>query len=202
MQIPFFTSQQSPTFISKLALSVMHGLGWKIRYNGLPTAHGVMIFYPHTSNWDFVYGMLTKLAITFPLKFLVKEKLFHGVTGFFIGGFVRFCGGEPIERGVSSGAIPKLAQRMQQADWFWLALTPEGTRSYTDYWRSGFYHIALTAKVPLACAYIDYEKKEIGICQFLDLTGDEAADLAQIQTAYQHVHGKYQQQQGKITFKN
>jgi len=202
MQIPFFTSEQSPTFFSKLALSFLHRLGWKIRYNGLPAARGVMIFYPHTTNWDFFYGMLTKLAIAFPLKFLVKEKLFRGVTGFFIGGFVRFCGGEPIERGVSSGAIPKLAQRMRQADWFWLAITPEGTRSHTPYWRSGFYHIALSAKVPLACAYIDYEKKEIGICQFLDLTGDEAADLAQIQAVYQHVKGKYVDKHGSITFKH
>ncbi len=202
MEIPFFTSEQSPTFFSRLALSVLHGLGWKLRYNGLPAARGVMIFYSHTSNWDFFYGMLAKLAITFPLKFLVKEKLFRGVTGFFIGGFVRFCGGEPIERGVSTGAIPKLAQRMQQADWFWLAITPEGTRSYTEYWRSGFYHIALSAKVPLACAYIDYEKKEIGICQFLELTGDEVADLAQIRAVYQHVHGKYPDQHGAITFRH
>jgi 1-acyl-sn-glycerol-3-phosphate acyltransferase len=201
MQTPIFTSEQAPTTFSKFSLAILHALGWKLHYNGLPGARGVMIFYPHTTNWDFFYGMLAKWAITFPLKFLVKEKLFQGVTGFFIGRFVRYCGGEPIERGVSSGAIPKLAERMQQSDWFWLAITPEGTRSYTPYWRSGFYHIALTAKVPLVCAYIDYAKKEIGIYQPLELTGDEEADLAQIREVYQQSQGKYPDQQGTIAFR-
>jgi 1-acyl-sn-glycerol-3-phosphate acyltransferase len=202
MQTPLFTSDQAPKFSSKLSLAVLNALGWKLRYNGLPANHGVLIFYPHTSNWDFIYGMLVKLAIRFPLKFLVKEKLFKGVTGFFIGGFVRYCGGEPIERGVSSGAIPKLAERMQRADWYWIGITPEGTRKFTPHWRSGFYHIALTAKVPLACAYIDYPKKEIGIYQSLELTGDEAIDLANIRKIYEHAQGKYPDQHGTISFKN
>ncbi|PRC94773.1 1-acyl-sn-glycerol-3-phosphate acyltransferase [Solimicrobium silvestre] len=202
MQTPIFTSQHAPNIFSKISLAALNALGWTLRYDGLPATRGVMIFYPHTSNWDFFYGMLTKWAIAFPLRFLVKEKLFKGVSGFFIGSFVRYWGGEPIERGVSSGAIPHLAQRMQQADWFWLAITPEGTRSYTPYWRSGFYHIALTAKVPLVCAFIDYRRKEIGICQAIELTGDEAVDLAQIQIAYQEMQGKHPQQQGAIEFKH
>lgn len=202
MQTPFFTSEHAPKFSSKLALALLHILGWKLRYNGLPAVRGVMIFYPHTSNWDFFYGMLAKWSIRFPLKFLAKENLFQGATGFFIGSLVRYCGGEPIERSVASGAIPKLAERMQQSDWFWLAITPEGTRGYKPYWRSGFYHIALTAKVPLVCAYIDYEKKEIGIYQSLELTGDETTDLAHIQTIYQQARGKHPNQQGAITFKH
>ncbi|MET3106306.1 1-acyl-sn-glycerol-3-phosphate acyltransferase [Oxalobacteraceae bacterium GrIS 2.11] len=202
MQTPLFTAQQAPQIFSRLALGALHAMGWKLRYDGLPTAHGVMIFYPHTSNWDFFYGMLAKLAINFPLKFLVKEKLFHGVSGFFVGGFVRFCGGEPIERGVSSGAISRLAERMQQANWYWLAIAPEGTRSFVPHWRSGFYHIALSAKVPLVCAFIDYEKKEIGVYRALELTGNEAVDLAQIQSVYQHACGKHPRQQGTITFKH
>ncbi len=202
MATPFFTAQQAPRLYSKLSLAFLQALGWKLRYAGLPAARGVMIFYPHTSNWDFFYGMLAKWAITFPLKFLVKEKLFQGATGYFIGGFVRYWGGEPIERGVSSGAIPKLAERIQQSDWFWLAITPEGTRSYTPYWRSGFYHIALAAKVPVVCAFIDYEKKEIGIYQSLELTGDEEADLAQIRIIYQDACGKFPDKHGAINFRH
>ncbi len=201
MQTPYLTPRDTQKFWSRLALKTLNALGWKLRYDGLPAPRGIMIFFPHTSNWDFFYGMLAKLAIDMPLKFLVKEKLFQGVTGFFIGAFVRYCGGEPIERGVSSGAIPKLAARMQQADWFWLAITPEGTRSYTPCWRSGFYHIALTAKVPLVCAFIDYPSKELGIVQALDLTGDEAADLAAIRQIYQTSRGKYPDQAGTIDFK-
>ena len=202
MQIPFYTSQNTTTLTSRISLSVLHALGWKLRFNGLPAARGVMIFYPHTSNWDFFYGMLAKWAIALPLKFLVKEKLFRGLTGFVLGGLVRFWGGEPIERGVASGSIPKLAQRIQQSAWYWLAIAPEGTRSFTPHLRSGFYHIALSAKVPLVCAYIDYARKEIGLCQILDLSGDEAADLAQIRTAYAQARGRHPGQQGAITFKH
>lgn len=202
MQTPLFTCQQAPRLSSKIALTVLTALGWKLRYNGLPAARGVIIFYPHTSNWDFFYGILAKWATSIPLRFLAKEKLFKGITGFFIGGLMRYWGGEPIERTVSSGAIVQLANRMQQADKFWLAMAPEGTRSYKPYWRSGFYYIALTAKVPLVCAFIDYPNKEIGISGVLELTGDEATDLAQIQSAYQHVQGKHPQQQSPVVLKH
>ncbi len=202
MQTPFFTSGQAPKFRSKIALAVLHALGWKLRFDGLPGSHGVMIFYPHTSNWDFLFGILSKWALAFPLRFLVKEKIFQGLSGVLIGGLMRYWGGEPIERGASQGAIAQLAGRMQQADLFWLVIAPEGTRSYKPYWRSGFYHIALTAKVPLVCAFIDYPKKEIGVRQVLDLTGDEAVDLLKIQAVYQESHGKYPEKQGDITFKH
>ncbi len=202
MQTPYYNKHNSPAFSSRIALSVLHLLGWKLRYDGFPGVRGIIIFYPHTSNWDFLFGMLAKWSINFPLKYLVKESLFKGVTGFFLGGLVRYWGGEPIERGVSSGAIPKLAQRMQSADWFWLAIAPEGTRSHTPYWRSGFYHIALTAKVPLVCAFIDYGKKEIGVSQQVELSGDEAADLARIRAVYQGMTGRHPAQQSAIAFKD
>jgi len=201
MPAPYFTSEHAHKLTSRISLSLLNALGWKLRYNGLPADRGVIIFSPHTSNWDFFYGMLAKWSISFPLKFLAKEKLFQGVTGFFLGSFVRYWGGEAIERGTSTGAIAKLAERMNKADWFWLAIAPEGTRSFTPYWRSGFYHIALTAKVPLVCAFIDYDKKEIGILQQVELSGDEATDLARIQAVYQDVKGKHPDQHGVITFK-
>jgi len=201
MPTAIFTSKDAPHWGAKLSLFVLNSFGWKLRYAGLPGVRGVMIFYPHTCNWDFFWGMLAKWAIAFPLKFLVKEKLFKGVTGFFAGGFVRYCGGEPIERGVSSGAIGKLTDRMLKSDWFWLAIAPEGTRSYTPYWRSGFYHIALAAQVPLVCAFIDYPNKEIGVCAELMLTGDEAADLAKIQAIYRDFQGKNPQNHSTIAFK-
>jgi|GEM_PF-19249 len=202
METPLFTSEQAPKVSAKIALAVLNALGWKLRYNGLPATRCVIIFYPHTSNWDFVYGILAKWAISVPLRFLAKEKLFKGVTGFFIGGLMRYWGGEPIERTVSSGAIVHLVNRMQQADKFWLAMAPEGTRSYKPYWRSGFYYIALTAKVPLVCAFLDYSNKEIGVRQVLELTGDEATDMAQIQSVYQRVQGKHPQQQSPVMFKH
>ncbi len=202
MTIPIYTVRQAPKLTAKIALTILNLLGWKLRFDGFPGAHGVVIFYPHTSNWDFFFGILAKWAIGCPLKFLAKESLFKGVNRYLAGPVLRFWGGEGIERGSSSGAIARLAARIQQADWFWLAIAPEGTRSYTPHIRSGFYHIALGAKVPLVCAFIDFNKKEIGLSQTLELSGDEAADLAQIRAVYQQYTGKYPQNHSEIVFRH
>jgi len=202
MQTPLFTFKQAPKLSAKIAFTILTALGWKLRYNGLPAERGVLIFYPHTSNWDFLYGILAKWAISLPLRFLAKENLFKGTVGFFIGGIMRYWGAEPTERSTSSGAISQLATRMQQTDWFWLAMAPEGTRSYKPYLRSGFYHIALTAKVPLVCGFIDYSSKEIGVSQVIELTGDEATDMAHIQSVYRQIKGRHPLQQSPIKFKH
>lgn len=202
MQTSVFTPKDATKLSAKIGLAILNFFGWKLRYNGLPTARGVMILYPHTSNWDFIWGILSKMAIAFPLRFLAKEKLFRGAAGFFIGWFIRYCGGEPAERSVSTGAISKIVERMRQEDLFWLVIAPEGTRSYKPYWRSGFYHIAKNAQVPLVCAFIDYPKKEIGILQVLDLTGDEAVDLENLRAVYKDVRGRHPDQQCPIQFKS
>lgn len=198
---PKFTQQDAKSWHSKCALWFLNRLGWTLRYGGLPAARGVMIVYPHTSNWDYLYGMLGRWALGIPLRYLVKEKLFTGVSGFFLGRWVRYWGGEPIERGKASGSIAKIAERMHQADWFWLAITPEGTRSYSPYFRSGFYHIVQTAKVPLVIAFIDYGKQELGLHSTIELTGDKEADLAQMRKIYAQFEGKYPAQKGAIVFR-
>ena len=70
-----------------------------------------------------------------------------------------------------------------------MAITPEGTRSLKPYWRSGFYHIATTAKVPLACVYFDFSKRVVSLVDYLDLSGDRDIDMASIQTVYAGVQG-------------
>lgn len=181
--------QALPTLIQRLALSVLGMMGWRVRYRPLPGPRGVIIVYPHTSNWDFVVGVLAKLAIGMPFYFIAKSTLFEGVTGATIGRIVRYFGGEPIERGISTGAITRLAKKINSAEWYWMAITPEGTRSAKPYWRSGFYHIATTAKVPLGCAYFDFSKREVSLVDYLDLTGNREQDLASIRTIYAGVQG-------------
>ena len=75
---PKFTQQDAKSWHSKCALWFLNRLGWTLRYGGLPAARGVMIVYPHTSNWDYLYGMLGRWALGIPLRYLVKEKLFTG----------------------------------------------------------------------------------------------------------------------------
>ncbi|NDI87465.1 1-acyl-sn-glycerol-3-phosphate acyltransferase [Undibacterium crateris] len=181
--------KSSETLVQRSALRILRLIGWQVRYKPLPGPRGVIIVYPHTSNWDFPIGILAKLAIGMPFHFIAKSSLFEGLTGATLGKVVRALGGEPVERGSSTGAIARLAKTMHSADWYWMALAPEGTRSLRPHWRSGFYHIALEAKVPLACAYFDFKRKEVSLVDYLTLSGEQEADMEQIRQVYQDVQG-------------
>lgn len=169
-----------PHWGQRLALRLLQLFGWRMRYKPLPGPRGVAIVYPHTSNWDFVIGLLGKWALGLPFRWLGKESLFKGPWG----GLMRSWGGVATERSSATGATQRLAARINESDWFWLALAPEGTRSYQPHWRSGFYHLALAAKVPLVIVYFDYAKKELGVGESVHLTGDRDTDMAAIAAAY------------------
>lgn len=170
----------------RFSLRLLEAFGWRINFAPLPGPHGVIIVYPHTSNRDFLIGLFAKWAIGVRFHWLGKESLFRGPVGMLIGPLLRRWGGEAIERSRSTGAINRLAHRMKRADFYWLALAPEGTRKYRNAWRSGFYHIALTACVPLGLACIDYGRKEVRMVQYTQLTGDLDTDLAGIRKAYEN----------------
>lgn len=169
-----------PRFGQRMSLRLLQLFGWKVRYKPLPGPHGVAIVYPHTSNWDFPIGLLGKWSLGLPFHWLGKESLFRGP----LARLMRSWGGVPVERGTSTGATLRLAQSMREADWFWLALAPEGTRSYAPHLRSGFYHLAVAAKVPLLIVYLDYPNKELGVVDTIRLTGDPEVDMPAIEAAY------------------
>jgi 1-acyl-sn-glycerol-3-phosphate acyltransferase len=183
------TSSNIATRQQKFALWILTRFGWRVNFAPLPGRHGVVIVYPHTSNWDFIIGLLEKWVIGIHFRWLGKESLFSGVPGVLLGPFLRAWGGEPVERAASTGAIERLAQRIQSADSYWLVLTPEGMRKYRQHWRSGFYHVALTAKVPLGIARIDYGTREVRLVDYVMLSGDIEADLTRIRTAYHGCRG-------------
>lgn len=166
--------------------------GWKINYRGTPDGCGVVIAYPHTSNWDFVVGILTVWAIGIPLSFLGKDSLFRTPV---LGWFMRRWGGMPVDRSQANGVIDGMAERLRagnrNGERWWLALAPEGTRQRADGWRSGFYHIALSAKVPIGLAYFDFKTREIGVATFVMPTGDAQADMNYIAHCYAAIaHGQ------------
>ncbi len=151
-------------------------------FDGLPARQGVLIVYPHTSNWDFVIGMLAKWAIGIPLAFWGKDTLFDLPL---FGRWLRWIGGVPVDRHHPRGAVGSMVGRFaaaRRSDAFlWLALSPEGTRSYRDNWRSGFYQVALQAELPLALAFFDYAERRVGVDSFIRLTGDADRDMAAIE---------------------
>ncbi len=172
-----------------------------MRFEGFPGPRGIAIVYPHTSNWDFIVGLLAKWVIDLPIRWIGKESLFKGFAGATLGRLMKLWGGRPVERHHASGAVEQLAVLIQSEPWFWLGLSPEGTRRRTDQLRSGFYHLALKLDLPVGLAYIDYARREIGVTTFVHLSGDETRDLEMLRSFYADKVGRHPELASTIAFK-
>ncbi len=180
------------TFVgSRLAAALLRAAGWTLHFDGLPARQGVIVVYPHTSNWDFPVGLLAKWAMGLPVHFWGKASLFRLPL---FGRWMRAVGGIPVDRAAPQGIVEAMVRRFADArergELCWLALSPEGTRSYRDHWRSGFYRVALAAGVPVGIATLDWGRRTIDLRRFVALSGDPAADLAQIASHLQGVRGR------------
>jgi 1-acyl-sn-glycerol-3-phosphate acyltransferase len=111
---------------------------------------------------------------------------------------LRRWGGIPVDRSGSTGVIARLAAEFAARDDFKLVIAPEGTRSRTERWKSGFYHLAQAARVPVALAFIDYRRREVGVGRYIELTDDAAADMARIAAFYADKEGRRQENAGQV----
>ena len=170
--------------------------GWQLD-DRLPDADRyVMIGYPHTSNWDFVLGMLARWALNLPLNWVAKHSIFWGP----FRPILIAMGGVPLNRKTTHGFIQKNIELFEQREKFILGLMPEGTRSKTERWKSGFYHIAHGANVPIALAYLDYKNKIIGVGKVMEASGNIAADFEIIRDFYKDKTGYHPENQSDIKF--
>ncbi|CAM3952250.1 1-acyl-sn-glycerol-3-phosphate acyltransferase [Roseateles saccharophilus] len=164
---------------SRLARGVLGLFGWTVDAPGLPTEQGVILVYPHTSNWDFVVGVLAKWALGLQLRFWGKDSLFRVPL---LGRWVRWIGGVAVDRGSPHGIVADTVAQMRSAaargERFWLAVAPEGTRSLTAGWRTGAYQVAVQAGVPVGLCYFDFQRRVVSLNRFIMLTGDVQADFA------------------------
>jgi len=170
--------------------------GWEVDILVPPGPKCVVAVYPHTSNWDFLVGYLAKLASGLPMHFVGKHTLFRWP----LRSILRRMGGIPVDRRRPGGFLPQVVREMNARPWMWLAIAPEGTRSYVDHWKSGFYRIAVEAKVPIGLAFIDWRSRVVGLRIYLEPTGDEAEDLARIRAEYEGKAGKRPELAGPIRF--
>lgn len=168
---------------ARLLLKLM---GWKLLDLPERPARAVVIAYPHTSNWDFPMALIGLAALALDARWAGKDTLFVGWRG----PIMNFLGGIPVNRRERTGFVERLAGELARRDHFHLVIAPEGTRSRTEGWKSGFYRIALSAKVPVVLATVDYPKREIGLLGSIELSGDETADMARIAACYAGRAGK------------
>lgn len=167
--------------------------GWRLTGQIPDLSKFVVIVAPHTSNWDFPVGLATKWAIGFRVTWLGKDSLFKPPLGW----FMRSIGGMPVTRSSANALVERTAEAFKAADRMVLVLAPEGTRSKVGEWRSGFWHIARTADVPVLCAAIDWGAREVRFGPTLAVQPDDGAevDIRRIKAEYRGVLGRNPSQQ-------
>ena len=147
----------------------------------------VIIAAPHSSGMDAVWGLAAKIAMGLRITIMAKKELFW----FPLGPFLRAFGAIPIDRSAKQGIVGAVAARFADQERMWYVLAPEGTRKQVTKWKSGFWHIARGANVPVQCAYFHYPEKIIGLGPVLEMTSDLDADMARVREFYKPWIGKH-----------
>ena len=162
-------------------------LGWRATDTLPRRSKAIICVAPHTSNWDFIIGQLYYRSTGRRSGFLMKKSWFFWP----LGPIFRSMGGIPIERSKKCSTTDAIADAARQADRFFLAITPEGTRSRVTTWKRGFYYIALKSGLPIQCYAIDYRDRHIIGTLEINPTGDVDADLRRIMDYYRPVQGRH-----------
>jgi len=177
-----------------LAHFVLHLIGWRTHVLNPRLNRYVLIGAPHTSNWDFGILLLLMGAEQLPIRFMGKDSLFRGP----LGPVMHSLGGIPVNRRERSNLVDQIAAKFEEYEELIIGIAPEGTRSKSAHWKTGFYYIALKARVPIAMAYLDYGNKIIGVGPSFVPSGDLKADFEIIREFYTGIVGKNPKKQGKI----
>ena len=164
--------------------------GWKLEGKIPEIRKCVIIGAPHTSNWDFYFGMIYKLYYGLNIHFLMKKELFQFPAGILL----KWIGGIPVDRQRHNNLVEQLGETIRKSHSFYLALAPEGTRKAVKIWKRGFYHIAKAANVPIVLAYMDYNRKVVGVGPLFYPGSDIQRDMQAIAEFYSHITPKYPDQ--------
>jgi 1-acyl-sn-glycerol-3-phosphate acyltransferase len=171
--------------------------GWRTEGSLAGVPKCVLVVAPHTSNWDFPVMLALAVALRIKATWMGKHTLFRPPLGW----LMRRLGGLPINRSARQKVVEQAVESFRERERLVLAILPEGTRKRTPYWKSGFYHIAVGAQVPIALGYADYRRKVGGIGRVFMPSGDVDADMAIIREFYSGMTGKRPEQFGEIRLK-
>ena len=176
------------TVLRALSVAFLKLSGWKIEGSLPPDGNkSVLIAAPHTSNWDLPYTLMVAFVLRLNIYWMGKEQIFKPP----FRGLMRWLGGIPVQREKSNNLVAASIEAIKAARGpLQLVVPPEGTRSNTRYWKTGFYYIAVGAQVPIVMAYMDYERKRSGLGPVFVPTGDVEADMAAIKAFYAPFKGR------------
>ncbi len=188
MTIELKISEKMPSsgnkWLKKFGQFLLRLQGWKIT-GALPNESKVMvIFAPHTSNWDFTILASVWLGIDLKISYMMKKEAF--IWPF--ASFFKKIGGIPIDRTQSTDVVGQMVQWYKDSDEGWVGITPEGTRSKVDYWKTGFMRIAHEADVPIMLVGLDATKKEIIVDKTIRTTGDHETQVEELR---QYMNDKF-----------
>jgi len=161
--------------------------GWRVEGRFPDAAKAVVIAAPHTSNWDLPLMLAVAYVLGIRPAWLGKRELFRWPFGW----FMRALGGVPVDRAARQNLVQQAVEGLSAADRLHLVIPPSGTRSRGTHWKSGFYHIARGARVPIVCAFLDYRRKVGGIGPVLAASGDVVGDMCRIRGFYADVTAKF-----------
>jgi 1-acyl-sn-glycerol-3-phosphate acyltransferase len=164
----------------------LRATGWR-SFGTPPSQRCVVIAAPHTSNWDLLWMLAFAWSFGLRPRFMMKHTVFVGPAGWLF----RRVGGIAIERHRQGGVVKQMAEEFAASDSLTLVVPPEGTRDRTERWKSGFYHIAREAGVPVALAFLDYGRREAGFGPEIEITGSVTNDMDLIRDFYADKLGRH-----------
>lgn len=166
--------------LSSLSSRALELAGWELETAVPDVARCVVLAAPHTSNWDGVLLLAIAPLIDHPLAWMIKDEWLRGPLGMVL----RRLGAVGIDRSKHTNVVQAMIDELDRRDDLWVVIPPEGTRRRADTWKSGFYHIARGAEVPVVPAYLDYRRRRAGFGAPIELTGAVRADMDRVRGFY------------------
>lgn len=185
---------QPRTLLQILSQFILAFFGWRALGHPPAAPKYLMVGAHHTTSWDLPLTLLVLGALGIRMHWIGKDSMFRGPLGWFF----RRLGGMPVNRRESTNFVQQIVDLYNGTDELAIAISPEGTRSKTSYWRTGFYFIAQGANLPIVLAYLDYPSRTGGIGPTLYPSGDLPGDLARIKRFYDGITGLHPERHGKI----
>jgi len=190
-QIPQVFRANRPRFVQFLARLLLKIFGWKVD-GAIPemkeNENLVLIAAPHTSNWDGIFGFAAILGLDVKISYFGKYTLFKKPL---LGRFLKYMGGIPVNKNKpGSGLVKEAIENIEKLKGTLIAMAPEGTRSKTERWRTGFLRIAQAVDAKIFVAAFDFKTKRIVLDKFFQPSDDMQKDLENLKIYYQQFTGK------------